>query len=335
METEEQPHETAKAGGGSESAVGETSSAPERHRQPLLFNVRASLAERVGAQVFKSLPGSPGVYFFHDAAGRLLYIGQSCDLRARVGSYRHVAPDRSARRTLRLVARVARIEWRCCDTAEEAVELERVLLLEHRPPFNRAGVWPGSPWWIQLRWWSGALELRLLGTPPPVEPDPGSSPSGDAAKPLLDSVAGPLPAAFRHAHASLLRCVMRLLHPARSLERYPLGLLNRTTLQAQRLASGDGPLLGDLAGELGCFLAALVQGPCIRIEGEVEGADEVPGQAFLARLDSLSLGSTLLEQEYWRAEREAIVKYAAKRRPAVLTEGYVRERQPLPLFPDL
>ncbi len=35
-----------------------------------------------------------------------------------------------------------------CASAAEAVELESMLLLKHRPPFNRDGVWKGEPWWL-------------------------------------------------------------------------------------------------------------------------------------------------------------------------------------------
>jgi excinuclease UvrABC nuclease subunit len=90
----------------------------------------------------------PRVYFFHGGDGELLYIGQSLDLRERIGSYRHVTPEKNPKRTLKLVHRIVRIEWKECSTQTEAIDLERVLLLEHRPPFNRAGVWKdesGSP----------------------------------------------------------------------------------------------------------------------------------------------------------------------------------------------
>ena len=119
-------------------------------KQLRLFTMRDPLTERFGADYFRALPRQPGVYFFYGNKGELLYIGQSLDLRARIGSYRHVTPEKHPKRTLRLVSRIARMEWRICATAADAVELESVLLLEHRPPFNRAGVWQGDPWWLSV-----------------------------------------------------------------------------------------------------------------------------------------------------------------------------------------
>ena len=56
----------------------------------------------------RRLPGTPGVYRFRDARGRVLYIGRATALRSRVASYwsdlrdrHHLAP---------MVTAVARIE---------------------------------------------------------------------------------------------------------------------------------------------------------------------------------------------------------------------------------
>ena len=90
---------------------------PTRGRQPGLFRLENPLVQRFGTRYFASLPKEPGVYRFFDDTGRLLYIGQSASLRTRIGSYRHVTPDRHPRRTLRLGARIRRIEWEICGTA--------------------------------------------------------------------------------------------------------------------------------------------------------------------------------------------------------------------------
>ena len=110
-----------------------TAPAGRKLRQMKLFHLENPLTLRFGNQFFRELPQTPGVYFFYSRDDRLLYIGQSSDLRARLGSYRHVNDERHSRRILRLVARVTRIEWNECSTAAEAIERERVLLLERRP----------------------------------------------------------------------------------------------------------------------------------------------------------------------------------------------------------
>ena len=100
-------------------------------QQLKLFHIENPLSVRLGADFFRSLPSVPGVYFIYGKDGNLLYIGQSLDLKARIGSYRHVTPEKSPRRILKLVHRIVRIEWKECATQTDAIELERVLLLEH------------------------------------------------------------------------------------------------------------------------------------------------------------------------------------------------------------
>ncbi|MEN3943474.1 nucleotide excision repair endonuclease [Prosthecobacter sp. SYSU 5D2] len=181
--------------------------APRRSGQQLrLFHLENPFAARLGTDFFKSLPPGPGVYFFYDAMEKLLYIGQSGNLKARVGSYRHVTPEKSAKRTLRLVARTVRIGWQSCETAADAVAMEAALLLEHRPPFNRAGVWEGEPWWLVAGTDSqaGWLNLELSRTPAGL---------------------GPFPSAFRHMLGTFARCVFRALRHQAGLGDYPLGLM--------------------------------------------------------------------------------------------------------------
>ena len=249
-----------------------------------MLTLNNPVTSRVGADVFSGLPATPGVYFFHDVEGRLLYIGQSCNLRARVGSYRHVSPERHPRRILRLVHRIARIEWEACETAEAAVERERVLLLERRPPFNRAGVWQGPPWWMQVEAQGDLLEVRLLRNAAP-----------DAS--LICH--GPLPSGFRHVHAMLLRVIYRMVYPEASLAEYPPGLINLTAPLHLRLRLGKRA--ADLAAQLSDFArgeaAQFLNGMQVHF-GETQGA--APGSSLA----------------YWQEQCEGLRKYAAKvRRP--------------------
>jgi predicted GIY-YIG superfamily endonuclease len=187
------------------------------HRQLKLLHLENPLSLRFGNAFFRALPAQPGVYFFHGAEDQLLYIGQSNDLRARVGSYRHVTPEQQPKRTLRLVSKITRIHWEVCATAAEAVERERVLLLEHRPPFNRAGVWKGDPWWLTAEASNGRLELELSREP-------------------NEHSLGPLPPAFRYVFGALVRGVYRLAYPERSLASYPHGLVHAAVPLSLRLS---------------------------------------------------------------------------------------------------
>lgn len=92
-------------------------------RQSALFATSGPLAGRLGAAFFASLPAGPGVYRFYGEDDRLLYIGQSSNLRARVGSYRFVNGASHSRRIVRMVARVFRAAWEECPSAAEAIAL--------------------------------------------------------------------------------------------------------------------------------------------------------------------------------------------------------------------
>lgn len=182
-----------------------------RPRQPWLFRLDTPLRARLGDDFPASVPCSPGVYFFHDGEGTLLYIGQSSNLRQRLGSYRHVAHGRHPRRTLRLVNRIAKVDWRICASPAQAEDLERTLLLEYRPPFNRAGTWRGAPWWFET---AVVEDDRLLFG---IVREPSDAETHRSH--------GPLPASFRYTFASLARCTSRLHSPGRSLWAFPAGLL--------------------------------------------------------------------------------------------------------------
>jgi len=81
------------------------------------------------------LPARPGVYRFRDGRGRTLYIGRAVDLRRRVASYWGELRDRPHLR--RMVPRIDRLEAVWCDSEHEAAFLERSLLEQSPPTWNR------------------------------------------------------------------------------------------------------------------------------------------------------------------------------------------------------
>lgn len=81
----------------------------------------------------KSLPESPGVYFYYDADGKLLYIGKATSLKARVGSYFSKAHDN---RIAELVSKISRIDYITTPTVIEALVLEANQIHTHQPPYN-------------------------------------------------------------------------------------------------------------------------------------------------------------------------------------------------------
>lgn len=130
--------------------------------QMLLFPDPRPLVERLGAEFFRQAPEGPGVYVMRDEAGAALYVGKAKNLRKRLASYRVANPQRLARRHLRLLRRVQRIELRPCVDEAAALENESALLRTLRPPFNRAGTWPAPTRYLGWRVSDSALDLAVM-----------------------------------------------------------------------------------------------------------------------------------------------------------------------------
>jgi hypothetical protein len=129
--------------------------------QMLLFADPRPLVERLGADFFRRLPETPGVYLMRDGSETVLYVGKAKNLRKRLSSYRVANPDRMRRRHLRLLRAVERIELQPCPDETAALARESALLRSLRPKFNRAGTWPGAPRFLAWRIASNGLELAV------------------------------------------------------------------------------------------------------------------------------------------------------------------------------
>ncbi len=84
-----------------------------------------------------SAPDAPGIYFFRDKSGRLLYIGKAKSLRKRVRQYAAPAESLTAK-VRRMVRRVADVEVRVLGSELEALITESRLIKERQPHYNVA-----------------------------------------------------------------------------------------------------------------------------------------------------------------------------------------------------
>ena len=82
----------------------------------------------------KNLPNKPGVYFFKDATGRILYIGKAKNLRARIAQYFGRSDNRP--QIPFLMAEAAKLDYTIVNTELESLYLERNLIQQHRPRYN-------------------------------------------------------------------------------------------------------------------------------------------------------------------------------------------------------
>jgi len=257
-------------------AIAEGTAPVRRARQLRLFPLANPLSEHLGDAFFRTLPRQAGVYFFYDEADRLLYIGQSNNLRARVGSYRHVNFERHARRTLRLVHRVRRIVWEICESGEAAIERERELLLEHRPPFNRAGVWRAAPWWLLMEAQEDGLRLWVK-----------RAESVDVESPV--ACFGPYGASFPYIYAALIRAALRRSRPGLRVLDFPCGLL-------QERVVAEVCLREDAEEQLEASMGAFLNGqPNVLLSEEV--------------METVPLIPRPFEKQLWEADTELLREF--------------------------
>ncbi|MEK7173943.1 MAG: GIY-YIG nuclease family protein [Patescibacteria group bacterium] len=91
----------------------------------------------VFSKIKDSVPLTPGVYFFRNSAGTILYIGKAANLRSRLSSYfMRGAALEAAKRRMREEA--VEITWQEVPTEIEALLLEALLIKKHLPPYNIA-----------------------------------------------------------------------------------------------------------------------------------------------------------------------------------------------------
>lgn len=81
-----------------------------------------------------NLPNLPGVYFFKNTQGEIIYIGKALSLKHRVGSY--FAPQPDDFRVLNIMQEYADMDFIVTPTETEAMILEAKLIHEHQPKFN-------------------------------------------------------------------------------------------------------------------------------------------------------------------------------------------------------
>jgi GIY-YIG catalytic domain-containing protein len=196
-------------------------------RQLRLFEHPKPLLTRLGADFFKSIPPRPGVYLMFGEADRLLYVGQSSNLRVRLGTYKNANPAHVPRKVLRLVHSVATIKVEPCETALAARLRENELLRTHRPRFNRMNTWPKAYWFVGCREEGTRRHLWLTH-----EPDKS------------DDIYGAFKANTRAAFGALLR----LLHQPVSLTRPPLSFELPAQPGGARLCRASDDIRDFLAG---------------------------------------------------------------------------------------
>jgi excinuclease ABC subunit C len=86
-------------------------------------------------QKIRSIPASPGVYLYKNAAGEVIYVGKAKSLRHRVSSYFHEGRVADAK-TGTLVREAVDVDYIVVANNKEALALENHLIKQKQPRFN-------------------------------------------------------------------------------------------------------------------------------------------------------------------------------------------------------
>lgn len=93
-----------------------------------------SLPPNVPKKHFEMLPATPGVYYFHNAKGKIIYVGKAINIRSRVNS--HFSNNSESRQKQNFITHIHSISYKSCATELMASILESVEIKKYWPRFN-------------------------------------------------------------------------------------------------------------------------------------------------------------------------------------------------------
>ncbi|MBI9052874.1 MAG: GIY-YIG nuclease family protein [Bacteroidales bacterium] len=99
-----------------------------------LGQLNSSKFYHIDASIIKSLPEEPGVYYFHDHNGDVIYIGKSKNLKTRVFS--HFSNEKTSK-ALKMVDEIHNISYELTGSELVALLLESDEIKSQKPKYNR------------------------------------------------------------------------------------------------------------------------------------------------------------------------------------------------------
>ncbi len=119
---------------------------------------KINLPTYIERSTYEKLPHLPGVYYFYNRGGELIYIGKSKDIKKRVGS--HFRVDIKRKKDVDLKKQIAHIDYQLTGNELAALLLECHEIKSLRPRFNHSLKRTRFPVRIDLIEANGVFELR-------------------------------------------------------------------------------------------------------------------------------------------------------------------------------
>jgi DNA polymerase-3 subunit epsilon len=112
----------------------------------LLKNTRtASLNPKLDPAIIDNIPEEPGIYYFHDEKGNLIYIGKSRNLRQRIITH---LSNKTSKRSMEMRDAIADISYEKTGSELIALLRESYEIKANKPLYNRAQRRTGFQWGI-------------------------------------------------------------------------------------------------------------------------------------------------------------------------------------------
>jgi len=99
-------------------------------------NKEQYLPPNLSNELFEKLPSQPGVYYFHDKKGKIVYVGKAKEIKQRVTS--HFSNNKSTKQKQDFLKTVYNITYKVCGTELMASILESIEIRRLWPAFNKS-----------------------------------------------------------------------------------------------------------------------------------------------------------------------------------------------------
>lgn len=99
-------------------------------------NKEQYLPPHLPAWQVEQLPQGPGVYYFHDKKGKIVYVGKAIDLQQRVKS--HFSNNDGGKRKQEMLRNICSVSFKTCTSELAALILESVEIRRLWPQYNRS-----------------------------------------------------------------------------------------------------------------------------------------------------------------------------------------------------
>ena len=99
-------------------------------------NIHQYLPPNLIQNNFHELPSLPGVYYFKNKKGKIIYVGKALNLKKRVSS--HFSNNKSSKQKQEFLKHIYEIVWTNCSSELTACILESIDIKKHWPTYNKS-----------------------------------------------------------------------------------------------------------------------------------------------------------------------------------------------------